>query len=80
MMADIVKQDTGKRGKPNIPAAEWKMIRTLLGYSVGYNISYKMQGPVLYSCCLRVFECSLFSAKCIVTGTCEVLLAHMSWC
>ena len=29
--SDIVKQCTGMGGEPNMPAAEWKMIWTLLG-------------------------------------------------
>ena len=40
--AGIVKQGTSMGGKPNVPAAEWKTIKTLLGCSVGYNISDKM--------------------------------------
>ena len=56
---DIVKRGRGIGGKPNIPAAERKMIRTLLGYSVGYNISDKMLGPVLYSRDLYLDQCKL---------------------
>ena len=35
------------------------MIQTLLGYSVGYNISDKMLGPVLYSRNLYLDQCKL---------------------
>ena len=57
--ADIVKRGTGIGGKPNIPAAERKMVRTLLGYSVGNDISDKMPGPVLYSRDLYLDQCKL---------------------
>ena len=57
--ADIVKRDIGIGGKPNILAAERKMIQTLLGNSVGYNISDKMLGPVLYSRDLYLDQCKL---------------------
>ena len=46
---NIVKRGTAIGGKPNISAAERKMIRTLLCYSVGYNVSDKMLGPVIFS-------------------------------
>ena len=59
MTAEIVKQGTGIGGKPYIPAAERKMILTLLGYSVGYNISDKMLGLVLYSHYLYLNQCKL---------------------
>ena len=35
------------------------MILTLLGHSVGYNISDKMLGPVLYSRDLYLDQCKL---------------------
>ena len=70
MMADIVKQDTGKRGKPNIPAAEWKMIRTLLGYSVGYNISYKCRAR-----CFILAVSESLSVPCLAQNA--LLLVHV---
>ena len=47
-------------GKPNIPAAEPKMIRTVLGYSVGYNNSDKMLGPMLSTRSLYLDQCKLY--------------------
>ena len=46
----ILKLGTGAGGKPNIPPAELKIIRILLGYSVGYNIYDQMLCQVLYTC------------------------------
>ena len=56
---DIVKRGRGIGGKPNIPAAERKMIRTLLGYSVVYYISDKILGPVLYSRDVYLDQCKV---------------------
>ena len=62
MTAVVVKQGTGIGGKPNTPAAERKMILTSLGNSVGYDVSDKLLGQVLFSSYFYLDQCKLHLA------------------
>ena len=54
-MADIMKQGTGKEGKPNLPTTEWNMILTLPIYALDIKFPTKCWAPVLYSQDLYLF-------------------------